>query len=130
MANFGRDEGKEQFWRDAIERRASGALSVREFCRRERLTESAFYAWRRTIQERDSKRTRARRHPAFLPVVLRESTALDKQSASNAAIEITLTGGRVLRLPASIPARRLAEIIVALDAAAAEVRADTAEAAR
>jgi hypothetical protein len=33
-------------------------LSVRAFCQRERLTESGFYAWRRTIGERDDVRSR------------------------------------------------------------------------
>ncbi len=55
MAHKQRDAGKEQFWRDAFKRQAAGDLSVRAFCRRELLTESAFYAWRRTVAERNAE---------------------------------------------------------------------------
>ena len=44
MANKRRDAGKERFWREVLKRQAASGLSVRAFCRRESLTESAFYA--------------------------------------------------------------------------------------
>ena len=53
MPNTMRDAAKERFWRGALMRFAASRLSVRAFCRRESLAESAFYAWRRTIAERD-----------------------------------------------------------------------------
>jgi hypothetical protein len=131
VANNERDAGKEQFWRSAIKRQAGKGMSVREFCRRERLTESAFYAWRRTIQERDGHALRGEQRPAFLPLVVREPAPFgERQHDSHATIEIALAGNRVLRLPGSIEPQRLAAIVAALDAMAADVRADTAEAAR
>ena len=49
MAKSPRDPAKEVFWREALQRFAASGLSIREFCQREQLTESAFYAWRRTL---------------------------------------------------------------------------------
>jgi hypothetical protein len=46
MAKHQRDGGKEQLWRDLLERQAISGLSIRKCCQRRRLTESNFYAWR------------------------------------------------------------------------------------
>jgi hypothetical protein len=126
VANNERDAGKERFWRSVLKRQAGSRLSVRAFCERERLTESAFYAWRRTIQERDAHAARAKQQPAFLPLVVRESATFEDRHDSHAAIEIALAGNRVLRLPGSIEPHRVAAIVAALDATAA----DAAEATR
>jgi hypothetical protein len=130
VANNERDSGKERFWRGAIKGQASSAISVREFCRRERLTESAFYAWRRTIAERDRQRAGAKQRPAFLPMVLSESATFGDRLNGDAAIEITLAGGRILRLPVFTAPQRLAEIVRALDATITDAQDGTAGAAR
>ena len=57
MANTIRDPGREAFWRQTLANFGKSGLSVREFCRREKLHESAFYAWRRTIKERRPQAT-------------------------------------------------------------------------
>lgn len=122
-----RDPGRERFWRETLARFRASGLSVRGFCRRENLGEPLFYAWRRTIGERDAetktartrpgrrRRARLRRTrpigagtpPAFLPVV----TA---QEPPGMALE--LRGGRVLRFVDSTPAERVAELVRALEA--------------
>ncbi len=43
-------EETEEFWEAAIRLWGESGLSVREFCRREGLTENAFYSWRRKLQ--------------------------------------------------------------------------------
>ena len=54
MTKRGRDTEREAFWRLALsEQRASG-LSVRAFCRREGLSQASWYAWRRTLAEREA----------------------------------------------------------------------------
>ena len=50
-----RDPVKERFWREALRRQNTSGLSIREFCARQRLTESAFYAWRSEIRRRDQQ---------------------------------------------------------------------------
>ncbi|MBX3415947.1 MAG: hypothetical protein KF708_24915 [Pirellulales bacterium] len=108
MANYQRDADKERYWRGVLDRQAMSELSVRSFCRRERLSEASFYAWRRTIGERDRMSIPA---SAFLPVVVS-----DEVPPNRASIVIELAGGRVLRLPESISTERLVELVAALEA--------------
>jgi transposase-like protein len=123
MANHERDAKREAFWRGVFQRYAASGLTIRAFCQREQLTESAFFAWRRTITERDTEatsqagptRASLRRggrspRPAFLPVVLADNNDHDQ------AIVIELAGGRMLRWPASIDMERLSTFVRALEA--------------
>jgi len=57
MSNSNRDPDKEAFWRLVHEEFEGSGLTVREFCRKEGLTESSFYAWKRLLKERDSEAT-------------------------------------------------------------------------
>jgi len=50
-----RDPVKERFWRETLRRQRTSGLSIREFCARQSLTESAFHAWRREIRRRDQQ---------------------------------------------------------------------------
>ena len=110
MANTKRDPKQEAIWRDAIRRQANSGLSVREFCKRHRLSEPSFYERRRTFQGRDARRATA--PPAFVPVVVRE----DRPAQPGPGIVIELRGGRFLRLPDAMSARRIAELVRALEA--------------
>jgi hypothetical protein len=94
-------------------------LSVRAFCRREKLTESAFYFWRRTLRQRGltprnptphSHKRPAGKSPAFLPLVL-------GNMPSTTGITLELRGGRAIRLSESFPVDRLASLVLALEAA-------------
>ena len=48
-----RDPKKESFWRELLLRQSSSGLSVRCFCEREALKETAFCFWRAEIRRRD-----------------------------------------------------------------------------
>jgi transposase len=116
-----RDAGREARWRDLVARQGKSGLSVRAFCQRQRLAESALYAWRRTIRQRDQERDPARPGeaspaPAFVPVVVRPRQQLPSQADECIAIE--LRGGRMLRLPVSMPAGQLAALVRAIEEAA------------
>jgi len=50
-----RDGAKERFWRRAVRQQAASGLGVRAFCRERSLSEASFYAWRRTLAERDAE---------------------------------------------------------------------------
>ena len=112
MANTQRDPKKEAFWRDAIRRQAHSGLTVRDFCTRHRLSEPSFYERRRTFQERDARRQAT--PSAFVPVVVHDEPPAER----DAGIVIELRGGRLLRLPGSMPAGRIAELVRALEAGA------------
>jgi len=114
MANKNRDGKREVFWRGVLKRHAKSELSARAFCRREGLSEPSFYAWRGTIRKRDAVEHRSTPGtsppvgPAFLPVAIRDPWA-------EGAIVIELRGGRLLRLPESMAASRVAELVQALE---------------
>src|ERR1700724_2743219 len=122
MAESWRDPGRERFWREVVARCRASGLSIRAFCRREKLGEPLFYAWRRTIAERDAEkptsnnrlacRSRPQRvrpaaarsarrrgtpapagRPAFLPVVMPH----EPLGSAAAGVMVELRGGRVLR---------------------------------
>ena len=109
MANNRRDLAKERLWRDTLKRQVASGLSVRRFCRREKLAESALYAWRRIVAERDAEAPFTSRAAPFVPMTVVE------QAPREASIEIELAGGRLLRLPATIAAARLAELVQGLE---------------
>lgn len=125
MANHLRDAAKEAYWRDVLRRQSASGLSVRAFCQREQLAESAFHAWRRTIAQRDRQMASARiergeaaescdtSQPAAAAFVPVRVTGLPARETS---IVLELAGGRVLRLPASFSHERLAQLIVVLEA--------------
>jgi transposase len=128
MAKHFRDPQREAFWREVLKRHAVSGMSVRRFCQREKLTESTFFAWRRTIAERDAEvksrtgrggRPKRLKQPAFLPVVI------DEEQGRNGSIMIELAGGRLLRLPESIATERLVQLVNSLEA-----RGAASEAAR
>jgi hypothetical protein len=54
MANHRRDERKERLWRRVLGRRVRSGLSVRAFCLRHGIKESAYYFWRREMKRRDA----------------------------------------------------------------------------
>jgi len=114
MANSSRDPNREKVWRQVVARHAKSGLTVRQFCHREGLQESAFYFWRRTIQERGPKRC-TRKQPAFVPLVL-GATNLRSVPDAAAGVTLELRGGRALRLSESFPVERLATLVHALEA--------------
>ena len=99
---------KEQFWRGQIEGQAASALTAREWCLREQLSEPSFYAWRRKLAQRDRERSAASPtvvNQRFLPIRL---TTL---AASN--VELQLPSGLLIRVPAQETAalRAILEVV-------------------
>lgn len=99
----GRDADKERFWRGCVARWRSSGLSVREFCRREALSEPSFYSWRRELARREEgepvcrgaaqpRRQRSQKTNAFMQV------HVVAPHVSNSAVEIILPRGRRVRL--------------------------------
>jgi transposase len=119
MARHQRDSAKEAAWRGLLQQFASSGFSVREFCRREQLSEAAFYAWRRTIAERDQPRSERdsqltacddlrSQSTAFVPVLV--------ASSHEPSLTLELPGGCVLRFTGASAAEQLADLIFALQA--------------
>jgi len=109
MASRQRDLAKATRWRGILKRHATSGLSVRAFCQQEQVTESSFYAWRRTLAKRVSTVRPASKAPAFVPAVMTDEPPRDT------SISIELAGRHVLRFPESISVTRIAELVRALE---------------
>jgi transposase-like protein len=101
-----------------LDRQAHSGLSVKDFCGREHLAESSLYHWRRRISQRGQRAMATPARPAFLPVMVHQDHPAEAAGEFDGQIAIELRGGRVMRLPASMPAPRLAQIILAIEGAA------------
>jgi len=90
-----RRSSKERFWRRMVRQWRSSGLSIREFCTEQDISEPSFYAWRRTIAERDVQATR------FVPVqVVPDPKPVGDGSGdgSGNGLELLVGAGRVLRI--------------------------------
>ena len=106
MANSKRSTEKEGFWRLALREHQQSGLSIRAFCQRESLSEPAFYAWRKKIENRQSNN---QSKPVsglgkLLPVQIVDS-------ADNHSLEIVTPGGFTLRCGDAVEPSRLAALI-------------------
>jgi len=106
-----RDPHKEQFWRRLLRQWRRSGLSIRAFCAQHDLSEPSFYAWRRTLADRDPPA------PAFVPVtVLPEPPApTTPDAAASSGLELLLPGGRVLRVGAAFDAPTLRRLLACLE---------------
>ena len=53
-----RDRVKERFWRRVVRQWRQSGQTVRDFCAAHGLAEPSFYAWRRTLAQRDRQERR------------------------------------------------------------------------
>jgi hypothetical protein len=102
---------KEQFWRQVVRQWRNSGLTVREFCARRDLSEPSFYAWKRTIAERDAKAV------AFVPVrVVPEETEPNASSVeSGSGLELVLCTGRRLRIGPGFDGPTLQRLLALLE---------------
>jgi hypothetical protein len=97
-----RSSEREQFWRQAVADWKKSGQSVRAFCDARRLSEPSFYAWRRELAKRDRRPVT----PAvgFVPVSV----------IADAMMEVVLTSGVTVRVPAGVDAVAVAKLVAAL----------------
>ena len=116
-----RDLVKERFWRRILRLwRQMRPASVRGFCAEQGVTEALFYAWRRTIAERDRQRRNSSRSPVrrqangqplFVPVAVPPSAS----ASPAAALELVLGSGHLVRVPAGFGAAALRQLLAVLE---------------
>jgi len=117
MANGkGRDRQREARWRRIVREQGQSGLGVREFCSRSKLTETAFYFWRRELKRRQAQQEQRRAAeppsaPAFVAV------RVDEQSATHAGgrIEIELSGGRRVHVVAPVDRQALTDVLAVME---------------
>jgi len=110
----GCDPELELAWRGRMRRWRSSGRSVREFCRREGVPETAFYYWRRELQRRSGfggGRGGRSAGPLFVPVRVSEGPG----AVAAGVLEVRLPSGHVLR---GAEPEKLARLAVLLGSAA------------
>lgn len=127
-----RDTGKERQWRGALGEQRQSGLSVRAFCARRGLTESAFYFWRRELVRRDrevaavgvKRLMRRRSQTRFQPAAVDRDetptlvplTVIPHGTGGTGPLELALPSGVVLRIHADAPWELVGRLLEALGA--------------
>jgi hypothetical protein len=97
------DQG--QFWQMAIEACEESGLSAAAFCRKEGLSKTAYYYWRRKLVGGVSK-SRRKTPPDFLELVMPSTHTL--------GIELVLSSGNTLRINPGADNKMLSQVLSAL----------------
>lgn len=108
--NKERSSSKERFWRRMVRQWRSSGLSVRAFCAEQGLSEPSFYAWRRTLAERDAATVR------FVPLTVTPAPrSVSADDGSAGALELVLEAGRRLRIGPGFDGPTLARLLALLE---------------
>ena len=96
---------QEQFWQMALETFKASGLSVRQFCKQEGLAEPSFYLWRKKLAGDDSERDNQDKAESstFIEVAMPQN--------NSAVIELLLTSGNTLRIPAGADSTTLSMVL-------------------
>jgi transposase-like protein len=106
-----RDPDREERWRAVVSEWEQSGQSARAFCRERQVNEHTFYGWRRELRRRDGQSKNSGGsgcRQRFVQVDI----------AGPSCLELSLGGDVVLRVPSSVGANRLTEILVAARKAA------------
>jgi transposase-like protein len=96
---------KAEEWAERIAAQQRGGMSVKRFCREHGLTEWAFYAWRKRLQEKG---------PVRFALVERRATRQER--TAEAALELVMVTGERLRIGSGVDASTLRVVLDALRA--------------
>jgi hypothetical protein len=118
-----RDLKLEAGWRRALARQRRSGLTAREFCRRERVAESALHFWKRELARRDAegparrpggrssadRKRGPRRLPSLIPV------SIGPAITHAAPVEVMLPHGVSVRVAAGCEEATLRMVLSALE---------------
>ena len=108
--NHPQGSSKEQLWRAVVRRWRASGLSVRAFCQQQGIAQPTFYAWRRTLAQRDAETVN------FVPVrVTADSQALTTADSWAGAVELVLGAGRRLRVGPGFDGPTLTRLLALLE---------------
>lgn len=117
MAKRKRSAEKEEFWRMVLAEFELSGLSVREFCRREKIGKASLYNWRRQIAQRDAESEGSKSSAANLvPVTVVNAVESKPQQAQRGVagsgqIEVVTADGLTIRLGDAVPTERLRTVL-------------------
>ena len=97
---------KEQHWRRIFQLQAESGLNKSEFCKRNNITVSAFYAWAKKLSSKPPKKPNKQK---VVPLIFPE-TKSDQQ------LTLTLPNGYQFSFPASLEPSKLQQFLSVLSA--------------
>jgi hypothetical protein len=104
----------EKSWIPILADWKKSGLGPREFCRRRRLRESAFWFWKREIPDRDRRRRERKTKGPGTPALRILPVHLVKEPVSRLPLEI-LSGGRTVRIPGDFDPGVLRKVLGVLE---------------
>jgi transposase-like protein len=116
-----RDKSKEALWRRTVRLQRQSGLTIREFCHKHQVRETAFYFWRRELDRRGKTFLPVRVAPEPARQVTAEPRPALPQPASRPSagkIVIMLAGGRRVHVAPPVDRQALADVLAVLEAAA------------
>ena len=113
MANSRRSAEKEAFWRLALEEHQGSGLTARAYCEREGLSETSFYAWRKSIKKRDAEEPDASHNlQALIPVdVVGAVDASPRRDEPSPPLEVVTPSGFTFRFHHDIDLHQLSALL-------------------
>jgi transposase-like protein len=103
---------KQTRWLNLVQRWQRSTITVREFCRRQQISEPSFYAWRAVLRKRglldEARHVANASTPAFLKLTV------ESQPLPSSAVELVV-GNRVLRVWSGFDAAMLLELVRLLE---------------
>ena len=109
----GRDRRREAQWRRIIREHTRSGLTIREFCRKSKLPESAFYFWRRELQHRQADQEQRRLAPTSAPAFLAVRVLEPGEAAQGGGAVVGCLDGVVWPALFSMTAGLTAGVVVA-----------------
>ena len=107
------DVEKKRYWQRMIREATRGKLSIREFCRRNKLKESQYYWWQRKLngnrRPKGFQRSGNKANTASFALVSSDPEATD------AGIELILQDGRRLRISRGVDEQTLRSVLAAVE---------------
>ena len=128
MASQGapRNGAKERSWRRLIQQWRHSGMTIRDFCIEHEVSEPSFFAWRRTIADRDRQpgqpsadgygnvdSHKTQDSPTFVPLHVVSTPVIS--TPAGAAYEVVLRDGCIVRVPAAFDPATLRQLLVLLN---------------
>jgi hypothetical protein len=91
----GRSQRREDHWRRIVTRQPASGLSIRAWCDHQGVKEASFYAWRRTLADRDANRAAAVKEPPARLVALEVAGSAHPQPVGAAPLQLLMADLRI-----------------------------------
>jgi transposase len=104
---------KEQHWQENLRKQEHSGLSIRDYCHREGIKESAFYRWRQKLRPCQGELSVSRPSPEkarFLPVRI-----TSEKNSWDGGVELQFGKGRRIKVRPGFDRQTLIELLAVLE---------------